>query len=374
MKQQISKDDYEIYSIAVSPGILFKRNLKDYLFKELEKRHPCFGNDHCYESRLCIRGKGIFADVAVMEKLRLGEYRVRYPGKKLTAEGFFEDKRSERILYLLGTGILFLSLLSGKFISVQRDKKNTGPLKEERNAESYLQEEPLFVKAHKAIPVTARTERIEWSCIGGSEILALSVKNCYPGILMNEGLEGTYSDVSLIDSIPVFSCVFRTHWNGNENTVENLSEGIMEKIREAITSTGGMIEKESLSPSGISFRFGIDNLNKVLTNIEKCMEENQKSVVSFKIFKEKKTSCLCEISFSNSRNGKTLSGESDLSLFSCAKAWMKSENEIKETETKTSRPKERKDSINLKLGAITHSDGKNVVFYKDKEGKIKNAE
>lgn len=374
MKQQISKDDYEIYSIAVPFGIILNHRIKDFLYTELEKRHPCFGNDHLYESRIRMKGKGIFADVAVMEKLRLGEYRIRYPGKKLSAEGFFEREKPGGRILLMGTGILFLALLFGRFISGQENRKNAGLLEEVKNTESTVQEEPLFVKAYQAIPDTASSDRIEWSCTNGNEILALSVKNCYPGVLVNEGLEGTYSEVSLVDSIPVFSCLFRKPSNRSEYSAENLPEVVMEKIRGAITSGGGKIEKENLAPSGISFRSGKNNLKEILTELEKVMDENQKGLLSFKIFLEKKDSFFCEISFTNSGRKQTFQGEQDLSLFTCVKAWMKSESPVKEAEKKVQKPNERKDSINLKLGAITHSDGKNVVFYKDKEGKIKNAE
>ena len=66
--------DYDFYSILIPVQGIIKKWRDKYLYAELVKRHPCFSDSCCYDSRLRISRQGIFADVVVMQKFRLAEY------------------------------------------------------------------------------------------------------------------------------------------------------------------------------------------------------------------------------------------------------------------------------------------------------------
>ncbi len=88
MKKVFVKNcDYDRYSITLPLKIAIRRHGKAFLFKELEKRHPCFSLGCCTDTHYVFRGGKLTAEVTVMDRCRLAEYRKLNPGRKLYLEG-----------------------------------------------------------------------------------------------------------------------------------------------------------------------------------------------------------------------------------------------------------------------------------------------
>ncbi len=114
MKKVLVKNcDYDRYSIALPLKIAIKRHGKSFLFKELEKRHPCFSTGCCTDTHYALRGGRLTAEVTVMERARLSEYRRLNPGRNL----YLEDEPSFAVFKTQGEKIkvaaLFFLLLMG---------------------------------------------------------------------------------------------------------------------------------------------------------------------------------------------------------------------------------------------------------------------
>ena len=70
----VRKNDYELYLMNI-PWTLLGKKRKQYIRRELEKVHPCFGEQYSFDSKTCIRKGKIQTLIAVMDKVKILEYR-----------------------------------------------------------------------------------------------------------------------------------------------------------------------------------------------------------------------------------------------------------------------------------------------------------
>ena len=83
----VKREHYELYNFNI-PFILQKSKREKFLFRELEKCHPCFGQTSSVDSHLYLKKGTLFARVAVMDQVRLLEYQSKNPfGLKLEGGG-----------------------------------------------------------------------------------------------------------------------------------------------------------------------------------------------------------------------------------------------------------------------------------------------
>lgn len=82
----VRKNDYECYSFVVPFGCLIGKKRDRFIFKELEKLHPCFSDDCCFDSKIVFKKRNFFANVLVMDKLKFSEYRCENLGASLRLE------------------------------------------------------------------------------------------------------------------------------------------------------------------------------------------------------------------------------------------------------------------------------------------------
>ena len=113
MQKMISEKDYERYKIFVPLKTFVYGRQKKYISSELEKLHPCFSDDYCFDSKFKVSKKGLYANVVVMEKLRLGEYKAEYPRADLTCQEkdqgkIFVEKKTKIFITILLAVTLFL--------------------------------------------------------------------------------------------------------------------------------------------------------------------------------------------------------------------------------------------------------------------------
>ena len=82
----VKKSDYEKYSIILPFKFLLGKRRKKFIFKEREKLHPCFSDEYCFDSKILYKNWKFFADVLVMNKMKLASYRFDNPRCKLHTE------------------------------------------------------------------------------------------------------------------------------------------------------------------------------------------------------------------------------------------------------------------------------------------------
>lgn len=101
--------DYELYRILLPWKCLFSRQSR-FIDRELEKLHPRFSGSCCYDTKYIVKRQNLLAEVVVMEKTSLAEYRQR--GGTLYLEG--ERKRSvfssrTKLLHIASLALIFLA-------------------------------------------------------------------------------------------------------------------------------------------------------------------------------------------------------------------------------------------------------------------------
>ena len=73
-----SVNDYDFYTIPLPVKTLLHRQKDRYIGSQLEKLHPCFSDDCSFDSHLSLGKKGLNADVVVMQKYKVAEYKALY--------------------------------------------------------------------------------------------------------------------------------------------------------------------------------------------------------------------------------------------------------------------------------------------------------
>ena len=92
MKKACNVLDYDFYSFdyPLSKVGFAKEKRNSFICSQLEKMHPCFSDDCCFDYKLRLNKNKLRADVVVMQKFRLAEYKnqrkkIYIPEGKMTA-------------------------------------------------------------------------------------------------------------------------------------------------------------------------------------------------------------------------------------------------------------------------------------------------
>ena len=105
----LRKDDFEKYEIVLPFSAVLGKRRKKYLYSELEKMHPCFSDEFCFDTAVRKIGKkGISTDVLVMSKRKLAEYEGK---RNFSGTGFFAGKQKHRFFVNEKMRFIFLSLI-----------------------------------------------------------------------------------------------------------------------------------------------------------------------------------------------------------------------------------------------------------------------
>ena len=207
----IKKKDFEKYRIVLPFFSSAGKRRKSFLCAELEKIHPCFSDEFCFDSSVQkFSRKGFSTDVFVMNKSTLAEYEQK---RRFSGSGFFvEDGKKFRRFFVSGkmkglsAGViislficlcgLFCGALCGRTNGMIRmndeGQRNTNeallfPTKsDEYEAElrGLVTEADLtflwkdFLEAVNGSE--GKIEFIEWSMDGFTENLSASVKGLFP--------------------------------------------------------------------------------------------------------------------------------------------------------------------------------------------------
>jgi len=148
----VKKEDYDNYKIRLPLRFFTKRKRKNFISRELEKNHPCYSMDTCTDEKLKIEHFGITADVVVMEREKISQYKINFPKKNLFLEEnkkrsvFNSDlERKRKILLLSILAIIsFATIKVCNFLLDRTDEKieNTQITKNEEREN--LVKESLF--------------------------------------------------------------------------------------------------------------------------------------------------------------------------------------------------------------------------------------
>lgn len=387
MKQNklcVKQHDYEHYLIPLPMNALFGKKRKSYLFSELEKRHPCFSDEFCFDTRLRFEKRHLFFDVVVISKMKLVEYRRKL--KKYSSGVRFENLGRKVFLekrnYLLGLCVLFLFV--GILLLVSNYQR-----KNEIKSENIVPESnPIIIAPQKLMKVNEFCSKFleivlknegtvnyfEWKTDGYKEKISCELKNIYPEQFDSFLNVSDFSEIKYENDIPVVS------FSGEEKLAnENIflkkdceNSELYSCIRNVLQESGVKVISEKRIPYCVKFVYSkeTDVINELdrLFNIYNVGVSNVKLIYSDdKNFSMEIT--LCQ-DFSNSVG-------LDLAILSeCKRLFIPGYKERKQisndNETFFYNTKFEKQDISpraQKIGEVRYKDGRKVVYYKTEDNK-----
>ena len=251
----VSRSDYELYTIKL-PWLISRKKRRQLIAQELEKIHPCFGQQTEFDQHLCFKKGSVFAKVAVMDKLKLLDYQIS-PKRGLKLEGcsgstYFGKQNYELVLGILSAVVLGLILLlfaCRRDVPVQNFEVQTlNDVSETQSDDAYSSEEiqkifsVLRESKGRISAMTYAMESVEsqsWEC-------GLEISGAYPEQLLlnkSQNCRAEYSGLVYKEKIPSFNYKLF----GKEDILfDNSSNEIdVGSLRDFVLKHGAEIKSES---------------------------------------------------------------------------------------------------------------------------------
>ena len=398
----IAKNDFERYEIVLPLSALAGRRRKSFLYSELEKMHPCFSDEFCFDMMPRKVGrKGVSAEVLVMSKNKLAEYegKRRFCGNGFKIEGekyhrFFIDKKfavtiwMTAVCLLVAAGGLLSGVLAGKLTKQKIEETNAAKINgaavqvsvpasvQSQISENIMEKEPLEgeLLIEKVAAASGKITSFEWSIDGFTEKLNACVEGVYPENLENSLAPQT---VTYVNGIPKLTISFIKSLNAS--VMKTVSSDTKEtafnvQIRNLIRENGAEIKEERTAPYRCLFSCSSkDGVGELFTKLSQFVEDNQKKISFIRL-----TPQISQSSQSSQSSQASLlvelSVESipvrgfDLELISGnLNLFFEEKNIYQKAPEKTMAVQI---AATKKIGEIKRSDNSIVVFYKNKEGKM----
>lgn len=396
----LRKDDFEKYEIVLPFSAVLGRRRKKYLYSELEKMHPCFSDEFCFDTAVRKIGKkGISTDVLVMSKRKLAEYEGK---RNFSGTGFFAGKQKHRFFVNEKMRLIFLSLifcllawcvifLCGKIF----EHETVAEVETVASDSVVISEEPDFVPLCNLFfdvlnKSGGKISVFEWELDGFTETLSASIKEIYPEDLaaLNDFKNRNKSEESVFyeNGLPVMKLFYSQNFSViKENAVEKSNSFEVEKIfenadfnkrlRNIISENGAVMTGEKAPPYHIEFTcdFNLEG-QKLFEQIADLINSGKRRVVSLSVNSPGDGKGDVGISIEPLQSEKI--PPFDLKLISENLKFFESSKEKKNTtafftikQSVTTPAAEPKKQIK-KIGEIKSPDNTTVVFYKNENGKI----
>lgn len=314
-KTIISSSDYELYKIPLPWSFLLKRKGKMLILSELEKMHPRFSGNCCFDTRFFLEKKQLVADVVVMEKARVAEYKnsggLLYIDNGAKRNVFAERTLVFRLLtiFLLSmAGFLSLRIVMSLFLSdrnmVELVSKQKEPYWEDveskETSKSISSPRELITDVFRSVSkkggkISAFSYRAKtFSEIEESGQCSFSIYGCNS----EDVAAAHYSRVSFKNNEPYFELIlpFRASFpakhgqvgddvldgkgslNGEENAFEaskeNLRDTGLPQLRKKLLSLGAIIESERDGEESAELDF-ISPDNLLYSCLKTCGEKSE---------------------------------------------------------------------------------------------------
>lgn len=377
----MDKNDYDFYQFGIPFSVLVGKRRNKFILAELGKRHPCFSDEFCFDSKLVLDRKGILSEVVVMNKYRLSQMRCALPGKRL---GICEKRDS-----FFDTGIVAVwkkwwpvVLLGMLFMVVSIFCAGVGNSRQQNvsvvaGAEMNLTEN---VELGDGVAISAffetvknnkgRINWLEWRIDGRNENFTTEVGLMFPEQIIGIDEKFLVSSVSYAEGVPLMVVnANKTYANGS------IQGGIADYVsfaplvRDVLKSERAEkveIIEESIKPYSIRFSF-LDvcgDGKNVVRRLSDFVKGNDISVSYLKIRYAGDSIFDVQLDFSS-----FAAGGIDLELVgSNLEFFKRSVAKKKEVQVALHEGKPE-EAFGMKMGEVTYADGSKLVFYKTPQGK-----
>ncbi|WP_296323250.1 hypothetical protein [Treponema sp. UBA3813] len=388
--------DYELYKILLPWKSLFS-GVNALILSELEKRHPRFSGNCCYDAKYLLERKNLMAEVVVMDKANLARYK--RSGGALYLET--EQKRSVfsgKARFFHGCTLILLvmaGLLSFR-IAKSLQKESSGSLPSE-DVEVPLSETPslpggeelvkeIFASvSHRGGKISSFSYRRNeggrlFSSDGGK--CSFSIYGCNSEDVAN----ARYCRVSFKNNEPHFQ--LELPFGYGKTVGEKVSDGVifsyedeliaLASVRKELRSLGAVIESEHNGEKSAEFAFSVDE-SHLYSCLKICGENAEKILWREKnlSLSEKAGKCRVELSFEKCESLPEDGNCGELLLLCSRYAYLfASELKIQPKVAKvfpivaSSKNTSQKIIVKEKIGEVKQSNGESLVCYRDINGKI----
>ncbi len=412
--------DYEKYQLVLPYRFLFGRKRQRFIYSELEKMHPCFSSEFCFDSTLRkVSKKGFVSDVMVIHKNKLAEYEARRSLfaagiGRITGTGFFAEtgvrhrffinekfKRTfETAVFVAAAVLIFFVVREVGSLTETFGKENvqTFILSEGQKALQIEDGEKSRTKTYETIgkffdcinEADGRILSFRWECLNGSEIVEARVKGVFPEQL--EGLK--LSAVRYEEGVPVIQVMSvgavsekmtgnHSGVSGGRVTSSSFGADFFKSVRSALIVNGGILKEERASPYMVRFSCNEKVMGTLLSDVDGIFADAGGVVCSVNILVAGGSSGGSggnnagdfEISIGGAEDAAPAPGidlavvAENADCFGEIKKKPKLVNQLSKQNPSEKENLEKADG--QKIGEIKTSEGKVIVFYKTSDGKIK---
>lgn len=415
MDNTLKKEDYELYKIHFPVKMLLERKRNSFFYSELEKRHPCFSSLCAFDYKIKLGRKGLESDVIVMNRLKLAEVK-KHTGFRgiLIPEAkkrFFISRKYKRVivfLMLLFFSMLFIfcSLLfrENSSDSVLMDSEIENSVIPENqnsdleNIESVNEYVNLEKEFFDVVNLSGgKIDSFKWKLSDEYESVNASVENIYPEEL--DKINSDYLSKSKIiykASVPFFSFEAnkklpvpgKPSSGSLDFTVHELPEetGFLEKIRGQFLDFSKqdvcLLEE---NPENLEFIFllgkNISTAKEFFENVDLLCRECGFFVSGFTLEKSDDKYFNVRLSFcKESGEVKKGSAAASFAKYSFLEDLIYNLEllgfiKIEETRAVTTPQYENKEPADefeklKKIGEVRYKNGRQIIYYKNTEGKI----
>lgn len=252
-KTLVRRHDYDFYTVRLPFSMIRKRERSLFVRRELEKRHPRFSEKCCTDTKWALRKGKLTAEVAVMDRVRLAQYKKSFPGKRLFLElqperAVFKKSRTGGTVLmcaLLGCAVL-LGVRTIRHLRPAQDNVSVAAQPEPTERASMLAPEQLLVSILAA--VTRKGGRLTAARWQGNQC-SFAITGCHP----EDVVSGERCTVSYQNGEPHFEVALRAQ----EQTPvahENASPAaeLVPALRHALLSYGAVILSEQIADDSVT--------------------------------------------------------------------------------------------------------------------------
>lgn len=363
--------DYDFYTIPLPVKLLFGRKRKSFIYSQMEKLHPCFSNDYSFDSHLHLEKSGLKAQVVVMPKYKIAEYKAG--NKKLffkECKGyqfFSENKKNKWMLPLIMILILIITLAgikrkaSQKEILIPQEECLDLPVSTRIEEDYRIIDFLLFLQKEGA-----EVNFLNWSYDGYTEKFSMLLTALYPETVQTFSQDLELSPVSFKDSLPQMTVSLNKQLlqSADSSCEYNLFKN---DFRKMLIQNNVTLVEESVKPYGVKLSIS-QNQPASYKEIFIFLQKNQISLSQI-IINSSEIFLNIDLTFAPYKlqsQENLFEALSDKRIFvSRQKKYLPQKNS-EEKERKGPEPQIKGN----KLGQIIRTDGSVLSFYKDENGKI----
>ncbi len=299
-KTMVKSSDYELYKVPLPWKILLRNDRNSFIVSELEKRHPRFSGNCCYDTRYVVDRHNLIADIVVMDKSSLAEYR------NCGGELFLEKEKNRNVFSgkskIIRALTIFLILLAGILsfrivISLLEDEAAIVELVSENDSndvaeETFAEENPLEKLVGEVFSsVSARGGKISSFSFSRRNTANERIGQCKFSIFgcnSEDVANARYCAVSFKNNEPHFDLVLpftekiRSE-NPSEKTIR-ISQGQnpdfeaedlgLSSLRNRLRALGAVIESEHDEPECAEINF-FTPLSQMYSCLKTCAAESE---------------------------------------------------------------------------------------------------